>query len=109
VTNDDIGSPVGAMALKSSMIESRRLRPTAGQVQASTKSVACTPASSQLARSRVPRSVRSFAAARFMAAIPHRRFHHERCRHGIVITIPADAEMRSRSCWNQVHVPLESA
>jgi hypothetical protein len=39
----------------------------------------------------------------------HRRFHDHRCRHGIVITIPADAEIRSRSRWNRVHVPLEYA
>jgi hypothetical protein len=39
----------------------------------------------------------------------HRRFLHHRCRHGIVITIPANVENRSRSHWNRVHVPLESA
>jgi hypothetical protein len=42
-----------------------------------------------------------------MAAIPIGVFIM-RCRHGIVITIPADAEKRSRSRWNQVHVPLEN-
>jgi hypothetical protein len=39
----------------------------------------------------------------------HRRLHHHRCRHGIVITIAANVENRSRSHWNRVHVPLESA
>ncbi len=47
----------------------------------------------------------------------HRRFHPHRCRHGIVISIPATAENRSRSRWNScsrssgigVHDALETA
>ena len=47
----------------------------------------------------------------------HRRFHPHRCRHGIVISIPADAKNRSRSRWNRcsrstgirVHDALETA
>jgi len=45
----------------------------------------------------------------FLAVIPIGVFHAHRCRHGIVITIPANNENRSRSRWNRVHVPLEYA
>jgi hypothetical protein len=47
----------------------------------------------------------------------HRHFHPHRCQHGIVISIPATAENRSRSRWNRcsrssgirVHDALETA
>jgi hypothetical protein len=39
----------------------------------------------------------------------HRRFHHQQCRNGIVITIPPSGKNYSRSRWNRVHVPVESA
>jgi hypothetical protein len=49
--------------------------------------------------------------------ISHRRFHLNRCRHAIIISIPANAEKRSRSRWNPcsrspgigVHDALETA
>jgi hypothetical protein len=44
-----------------------------------------------------------------LCADSHRRFRRHRCRCGIVIIIPPNAEKRSRSRWNRVHVHLESA
>jgi hypothetical protein len=39
----------------------------------------------------------------------HRRFHHQRCRNDIVITIPLSDETCSRSRWNRGHFPVEAA
>jgi hypothetical protein len=47
----------------------------------------------------------------------HRHFHPHRCQHGIVISIPAKVEKRSRSRWNPcsrspgigVHDAMETA
>jgi hypothetical protein len=39
----------------------------------------------------------------------HQRFHHQRCRNAIVIAIPPSGEDCSRSRWNRVNVPVESA
>jgi hypothetical protein len=44
-----------------------------------------------------------------LCADSHRRFHHHRCRHGIVNVIPPHAEKLSRSRWNRDHVRLEFA
>jgi hypothetical protein len=69
-----------------------------GDVRARWSATALTKADAEIA-----------AAARFLGGDSHRRFHSHRCRHGIVVTIPANNENRSRSHWNRVHVPLESA
>jgi hypothetical protein len=59
-----------------------------------------------------PNDAQNCAASRRCPSLrgdSHRRYHRHRCRHGIVIAVPANDEKRSRSRWNRVHVPLESA